>query len=83
MDLKEFVKWGVQTKVVPVLLSADQIVYIYRSAQKMNPEEHLISYQTFKSSLIRVCIIGNDKLAKTEKFQNSRVKELFHKKDVQ
>jgi len=34
MELKEFVKFGFQTKVVPVLMTSDEMITIFRVVEK-------------------------------------------------
>lgn len=82
MDQKEFVKFGYQCKVVPVLITSDELIQMFKvlckmhykashaDAQSANLKSLLgntIDFDTFKEAIVRICIYGNLKLGgKTE-----------------
>jgi hypothetical protein len=73
LDLREFVRFGYHQKIVPDLISPEDMVYVYKvllseSIQEANTNNDkksidnrtsgMIDYESFKKSLIRISVIA-------------------------
>lgn len=83
INLNEFQKFGYQTKIVPKIVTADDLVLIFRAlvrertstmTQKEQDEIGLgvnsLGLEDFKKALIRVCILGQASLSEGEHLEN-------------
>jgi hypothetical protein len=50
MKLKEFVKFGYQSKIVPVMLLSEELILVYRAVQKQTQSD-LMTLDGFKLAL--------------------------------
>lgn len=76
LSLQEFSKFGYQSKVVPVLLSADEMITVFRVVEKWQTtsaetlyqqrinekSQHLINFSSFKNALVVICIYSHPRL---------------------
>ena len=71
MDQKEFIKFGYQSKVVPVLVTSDELIQIFKILCKIHSDisevqssnlksvlGNTIDFATFKEAIARICIYG-------------------------
>ena len=83
INLNEFQKFGFQTKIVPKIVTAEDLVLIFRAlvrertstmTQKEQDEIGLgvnsLGLEDFKKALIRVCILGQASLSEGEHLEN-------------
>ncbi len=74
MQYRAFVKFASQMRLVPTLISNEEVVMIYKlimkdkSANTEEPEKQksLLTYEEFLEALVRVAIRGRGKLGKTK-----------------
>jgi hypothetical protein len=68
MDFKEFIRFGYQTHIVPVLLPIDEMKSMFkqlvRQRQDENKEESMqvLDYDYFLKALVRIAALGQDNL---------------------
>jgi len=81
LPTKGFVKFANQIKFVPGLVTAEEIVMIYKLILKEKAENYkYLNYDDFIVSLVRVAIRGNSKLSeKSANEANSKMKEQIAK----
>ena len=78
IDMQEFVKFGINTKVVPQLLSNDTLLHIFRilakeRMEKAGPDDELglaLDTEAFKKGLILIAVEGRDILGGALKPKN-------------
>ena len=66
MQLKEFAKFGYQSKIVPVMLLSEELILVFRAVTKQLQSDHL-TLDGFKLALLRIALIAYDKLLETAK----------------
>ena len=75
MEQKEFIKFGYQSKVVPVLVTSDELIQIFKVLCKIHSDisevqssnlksvlGNTIDFATFKEAIARICIYGYQKM---------------------
>jgi hypothetical protein len=69
LTFKELVRFGYQSELVPVMISPDDLVKIYKSTVRANDdnkskasEANMLDFDTFKRALIRLSALAQDTL---------------------
>jgi hypothetical protein len=60
------VKFGYQSKIVPVMLLSEELILVYRAVQKQTQSD-LMTLDGFKLALQRIALVAYDKLLETAK----------------
>ena len=75
MQYRAFVKFTIQTKMAPTLISNEEVVMIYKLIMKEKAEKtRSLDYDDFLESLVRIAIRGHSKLDKLRKASESEAK---------